>query len=219
MRKQKGNSGRFMVKRLTSKVKSLFVLNFAFEALTHTSLSKEASMRKLSTVAVAMILAIAFYFTLYWGFDALRMLTSPTYGLDEVWRSQFVFEIGRVFGLMPLGLIKLAAFFAALKLAVAGICAAHILDRFRSLRDGKANSEIFEAGLMLVVLISIVSVGPAIWSHNADLVREQTINLMLVGVAAGLGILERRYGRAPESAVSLELAATPQGAPWFSPFR
>ena len=97
-------------------------------------------MRKLSTVAVAIILAIAFYFTLYWGFDALRMLTSPTYGLDEVWRSQFVFEIGSLFGLAPLGLIKLAAFFATLKLAVAGICAAHILDRFRSLRGGKANT-------------------------------------------------------------------------------
>jgi len=51
-----------------------------------------------------MILAIAFYFTLFWGFDALRMLTSPTYGLEEVWRSQFVFEIGRLFGLAPLGI-------------------------------------------------------------------------------------------------------------------
>jgi len=181
-------------------------------------------MRKLSTVAVAMILAIAFYFTLYWGFDALRMLTSPTYGLDEVWRSQFVFEIGRLFGLAPLGLIKLAAFFATLKLAVAGICAMHILDRFHSLRGGKANSEIFEAGLMLVVLISIVSVGPAIWSHNADLVREQTINLMLAGVAAGLGILERRYDHEAEETTELpEIEATrtavPEGATWFSPFR
>ncbi len=80
-------------------------------------------MRKLSSAAVAMILAIAFYFTLFWGFDALRMLTSPTYGLEDVWRSQFVFEIGRVFGLAPLGLIKLAAFLATIKFAVAAICA------------------------------------------------------------------------------------------------
>ncbi len=180
-------------------------------------------MRKLSAVAVAMILAIAFYFTLYWGFDALRMLTSPTYGLEEVWRSQFVFEIGRLFGLAPVGLIKLAAFFATLKLAVAGICAVHIVDRFRNLRGGKANTEIFEAALMLVVLISIASVGPAIWSHNADLVREQTIQLMLAGVAAGFGILERRYDRAAEAAAPVKLTgprvAVPEGATWYSPFR
>jgi hypothetical protein len=209
--------------RLTGKVKFWFVLNFAFEALNAAILSEEESMRKLSTLAVAMILAIAFYFTLYWGFDALRMLTSPTYGLEEVWRSQFVFEIGRLFGLAPLGLIKLAAFFATLKLAVAGICAVHIFDRFRSLRGGKANGEIFEAGLMLVVLISIASVGPAIWSHNADLVREQTIQLMLAGVAAGLGILERRYEREAEASTPVDLAApriaVPEGATRFSPFR
>ena len=111
-------------------------------------------MRKLSTAAVAMILAIAFYFTLFWGFDALRMLTSPTYGLEEVWRSQFVFEIGRLFGLAPIGLIKLAAFFAMLKLAVAAICAVHIGDRFRALGGGKANTDILDAGLVLVMLIT-----------------------------------------------------------------
>ena len=178
-------------------------------------------MRKLSAAALAMILAIAFYFTLFWGFDALRMLTSPTYGLEDVWRSQFVFEIGRVFGLAPMGLIKLAAFFATLKLAVAGICAVHIADRFRALAGGAANSEILEAGLTLVVLISIASVGPAIWTQHADLVREQTIQLMLAGVAVGLGILERSYQRTNEAARSPTAAeiATANGATWFSPLR
>ena len=83
------------------------------------------------------------------------MLTSPTYGLEDVWRSQFVFAIGSLFGLSPIGLIKLAAFFGTLKLAVAGICAVHILDRLRALVGGKADSEILEGGLILVVLISI----------------------------------------------------------------
>ena len=152
-------------------------------------------MRKLSAAAVAMILAISLYFTLFWGFEALHMLTSPTYGLEDVWRSQFVFEVGRLFTLSPLGLIKLAAFFATLKLAVAAICAVHIADRFRALAGGRAEPEVLEAALMLVVLISIASVGPAIWIHNADLVREQTIQLMFAGVAAALCILERSYER------------------------
>ena len=76
-------------------------------------------MRKASNATVAMILAIAVYFTLFWGFDALRVLTSPTYGLEDVWRSQFVFGIGSHFQLSPMGLLKLAAFFGTVKLAVA----------------------------------------------------------------------------------------------------
>ena len=179
-------------------------------------------MRKLSVAAVAMIMGVALYFTLFWGFDALRMLTSPTYGLEDVWRSQFVFAIGSQFSLGPIGLIKLAAFFGALKLAVAGICAVHIFDRMRAFVGGKADSEILEGGLILVVLISIVSVGPAVWSQNGELVREVTIQLLLAAIATALCLVERNYGRPAakaEPAVSMELTATPRGAHWYSPFR
>src|SRR5450756_2953738 len=80
-------------------------------------------MRKVSGATVAIIIAVALYFTLVWGYDGLRTISSPSYGLDDVWRSQFIFAIGNVFGLGPIGLIKLAAFFGTLKLAVASICA------------------------------------------------------------------------------------------------
>ena len=178
-------------------------------------------MRKLSAAAVAMILAIALYFTLFWGFEALRMLTSPTYGLEDVWHSQFIFEIGRVFALSPMGLIKLAAFFGTLKLAVAVICAVYIGDRFRALAGGKAEAEILEAGLLLVVIISIVAVGPAIWLHNADIVREQVIQLLLAGVAAALCILERSYERTGKRAPATPArpAAAVDSGRWFSPLR
>lgn len=176
-------------------------------------------MRKLSAAAVAMILAIALYFTLFWGFAALRMLTSPTYGLEDVWSSQFVFAVGRQFSLSPYGLIKLAAFFATLKLAVAAICAVHIADRFRAFAGGKAHSEVLEAGLMLVVLISIAAVGPAIWSQNADLVREQAFQLVLAAVAAGLCILERSYDNASVKPPTAAEAAATTGANWYSPLR
>ncbi len=179
-------------------------------------------MRKLSAAAVAVILAIALYFTLLWGADALGTLTSPTYGLDDVWRSQIIFAIGSLIGLGPIGLLKLAAFFGALKLAVAGICLLHILDRCRAFIGGKANSDILEGGLILVVIISIICVGPAVWSQNAQLLREQTIQLMLAATAAGLCLLERKYEQ-PVADIkprpTTELAATPRGAPWFSPFR
>jgi hypothetical protein len=178
-------------------------------------------MRKLSAAAVATILAIAFYFTVFWGYEALRILTSPTYGLEDVWRSQYVFTLGHLMGLAPLGLLKLAAFFATLKLAVAVICAVHIADRFRCLMRGDANIEVLEAGLILVVAISILTVGPAVWSQNVDLVREYLVQLVLAGLAAALCLLERGYARKasalPEAEEAPVAASAPKGAsytPW-----
>jgi hypothetical protein len=177
-------------------------------------------MRKLSGATSVIIVGIALYFALAWGADGLRVLTSPSYGLDDVWRSQFIFAIGRIFDLSPVGLIKLAAFFGAVKVAVAAVCAAHILDRLRAMVFGKADAEILEGGLILVVLISIVSVGPAVWSQNAELVREATIELTLAAIACALCLIER--GRAPQAdktAIATEFTATPRAAPWYSPFR
>ncbi len=174
-------------------------------------------MQKISLASMAIILAIALYFTLFWGYDGLRVLTSPSYGLEEVWRSQFIFSIGRIFGFGPIGLIKLAAFFGALKLAVACICAIHIADRFRCMTRGKANSEILEAGLILVVLISIVSVGPAVWSNSTDLMREHTFQLLFAGIAAALCIVERTYTRTNET--TNPVPVTSQSRTWFSIWR
>jgi hypothetical protein len=179
-------------------------------------------MRKLSSASVAIVIGVAFYFTLAWGIDGLRVLTSPSYGLDDVWRSQFIFGIGSIFGLSPIGLIKLAAFFGTVKLAVAAVCAIHVLDRLRVFVGGKPDLEILEGGLILVVLVSIVSVGPAVWTHSAEMVREATIQLALAAIATALCLLERSNTASPEAAtpaVATQLAATPRGAPWFSPFR
>ena len=151
-------------------------------------------MRKAPGAVVAMVMAIVLYFALFWGFDAWRALTSPSYGLEEVWRAQYIFAVGHIFGLGPIGLIKLAAFFATLKLAVAAICVWHILDRFRALAGGTADSEILEVALMLIVVISIASVGPAVWSQNGALLREHTVQLLLAAVATALCIAERSYG-------------------------
>ncbi len=173
-------------------------------------------MRKVSGATVAVIMAIALYFTLFWGYDALRMLTSPTYGLEDVWRSQFVFGIGRVFGLSPMGLIQLAAFFGTVKLAVAFFCALHLIDRARSLASGKKPStEVLEGGLALVVLISVFSAGPALWSHNTELVRDQIIQLVLAGLAVALCLVERNYRRDTDLVASVRL---PEGAS-FTPWR
>jgi hypothetical protein len=176
-------------------------------------------MRKASGAVVAMIMAIALYFTLSWGIESFHVLTSPTYGLDDVWHSQFVFGVGRIFNLGPEGLIKLAAFFGVMKLAAAMVFAVHLADRLRGLiAGGKPNEEILEAGLILVVLLSVVSVAPALWLVNFELVQQQTIELLLAGLAAALSVIERSDDKANEPVV-IEAKAAVAAARWFTPWR
>ncbi len=190
-------------------------------------------MRKATgVIGSALILAIAVYFALFWGFDALRVLTSPTYGLEDVWRSQVVFGIGRYTGLDPNGLLRLAAALGALKLTVAGVCAIHIADRIRCMISGTPANEVLETGLLIAVGICLVAVAPAIWSQNGDLVRELLVQFMLAAFAAVLSIMERSgrkpaetiEAEKPESALELAIAALPSTtrAPatrWFTPWR
>lgn len=171
-------------------------------------------MRKMSGASVAMIMAIALYFTLFWGYEALRVLTSPTYGLEDVWRSQYVFGVGSYFKLEPMGLMKLAAFFGAMKLVVALTCAIHLADRLRSVAGGKANADVLEGGLILVVAVSMAAAAPAVWTQNGDLLREQVLHLLLAAIAVALGLVERNYSR---RAVNPSLAAVRPRSEALSP--
>jgi len=148
-------------------------------------------MRKASAASVALIVAIALYFTLSWGLDGLRALASPSYGLDDVWRSQLVFDAGRLVGLTPIGLIKLAAFFAAMKVAVAGICGLHVVDRLRSFAGGQADPQVLEGALIIIVVFGFLSVAPAVWSTNPSIVREYAIQILLACLGLALCIAER----------------------------
>ena len=65
------------------------------------------------------------------------------------------------------------------------------------------------------MLISIASAGPAIWSHNTELVRDQVIALVLAGIATALCIVERNYRRDTDLVESVQL---PEGAS-FTPWR
>ncbi|AXK79305.1 hypothetical protein DW352_01500 [Pseudolabrys taiwanensis] len=148
-------------------------------------------MRKFSGASTAIVIAIALYFTLVWGYDAVRVLTSPNYGLDEVWRSEYVFIVGRMLGLDPVGLLKVAAFFGAVKLVVAGACAWHIVDRVRALIRGTADADVLEGALIIIVAIGIMSAGLAARSGNGEIVREYAIQLVLACLATALCIAER----------------------------
>lgn len=175
-------------------------------------------MQRTTGVIGALILAIAIYFAVFWGYDAIRILTSPAYGLEDVWRSQVVFGIGRYAGFGPEGLIKLAAVLGAVKLVIASVCAVHVFERMRALFTGAtAANEGLETALIVAVAISILSLVPAIWSHNSDLAREQLIQLVLAGLTGVFCMIER--GRTKPEPKPVAIAPAPvEGAyaPWNS---
>lgn len=142
-------------------------------------------------LVTASLLSIALYFALFWGFDALRILTSPAYGLEAAWHSQAVYWVGRWLGFGPQGLLQLAAGYGIVKFAVAGVFAVHLLDRARCWRAGKPDMDILEMALFLVVIVSIVTVAPAIWQHDPTLIRSCTMNLVFASLAAALVAIER----------------------------
>jgi hypothetical protein len=144
-------------------------------------------MRTASTASIATITAIALYFAIAWGFSAMQGLVSPSYGLDDVWRSQLIFALGAFFHFGPIGLIKLAAFLAAVKLVAAVVCAIHVVDRAR----GQPNAQFVEGALILVIAISALYCAPAIWSQQIELFREHTMQLAFAAVALALCTVER----------------------------
>lgn len=149
-------------------------------------------MHGTSRAMKGALMAIALYFAGRWGIDAIRVFASPNFGLDEVWRSQDVFTVGRLFGLTPPGLYELAAFLGAVKLVTAAAFALSIANRFAGPAGADTNAEIVEAALVLVVTVSIVATGPAAWAHNAGLLREHTLHLVLAALATALCIAEQR---------------------------
>jgi hypothetical protein len=142
------------------------------------------------TVVAAAILSVACYFALFWGFDGLRMLGSPTYGLDDSWRSRTIYWIAKGGGFDGQALHDLAALFGIVKLTVAGLCAAHLVNYVRRGGAAGASPVPLELALLLVVALSMIMVAPAVWQHDAVLIRSCVVNLVLAGAAAALGTLE-----------------------------
>ena len=68
--------------------------------------------------------------------------------------------------------------------------------------------------MILVVLITVASAGPAIWSHNTEVVREQVIQLALAALAAALCMVERNYRRDADLVASVQMPETASFTPW-----
>jgi hypothetical protein len=147
--------------------------------------------RFVPSAVQAAIVAIAVYLALLWGLEALYVLTSPIYGLGDYGRSQIVFGYGRLFGLSADGLFRLAAFFAASKLAAAIALTLHLVERVRALAGERFDHEMLEAALLIVVFLTVAMAVPAIIENNGNLIQLHAIYLLLAGIVALLSAIER----------------------------
>jgi hypothetical protein len=148
-------------------------------------------MRWLPAAIPLLIAIIALDFAIVFGFEAWRILLSPTAGFDQLAFANLVFGIGRIAGLSPEGVMRLAVFFGALNLTTAVLFALYLVSRVRALRGFPIAHHLLDVGLILAVVSTIVMATPAVLNGATEFLVQQRLPLWLVGLAATLSLIER----------------------------
>lgn len=148
-------------------------------------------MRWLPRAVPCLICSVAAYFALWFGLEAQRIFLSPVYGIDDPTFAHIVRGIGHRVGSGSAGLLKLAAFFGAVKLAIATLFAVYLLHRRRKFWRAEIEHEMLDAGLVLVVLVTVVAATPALFDGAVNLLAQYRLPLWLAGLAATLSMIER----------------------------
>lgn len=147
------------------------------------------------------VISIALYFAFYFGIDAIRIFISPIHGLDQPGFANIVHGVGRRLALEGNGLMRLAAFLGAIKLAIAVLAAVYVVSRIRSLLGHGTDHEIVDATMLLVVLVTIAAATPALIDGDSNLLAQFRLPLWLAGLATTLSMIERVAADEKETAL------------------
>ncbi|ARQ01175.1 hypothetical protein [Pseudorhodoplanes sinuspersici] len=150
-------------------------------------------MRWTPKVIPILIAVIALDFALVFGFEAWRILSSPTLGLERLGFANTVYAIGKWAGLQTTQHLPLAAFFGVMSLAIAIMCSCHLATRIGTLRGHRISHDMLDAGLILIVVSTLVAATPAMLSGATEILIHERLPLWLVGLAATLSMIERLY--------------------------
>ncbi len=148
-------------------------------------------MRRVSRSIPFLIVGVSLYFVAVFGRDAIAHLASPVWGFDDRDFARAVFDIGAAFGAGPRGLVMLAAFFAALQLAVAILFAFYVATRMAGLFGGETQHEMLDAGVVLALIATFFAAAPALLEATPQLLAQHRPVLWLAGLAATLSLIER----------------------------
>ena len=150
-------------------------------------------MRWTPKVIPILIAVIALDFTLIFGFEAWRILSSPMLGLERLGFANTVYAIGKWAGLQTTQHLPLAAFFGVISLAIAIMCSWYLATRAAALRGYRVSHDMLDAGLILIVVSTLVAATPAMLSGATELLIHERLPLWLVGLAATMSMIERVY--------------------------
>lgn len=151
-------------------------------------------MRWVPKSIPVLVLAIASYFTLYFGMDAFRILLSPVYGLEQPVFGSMAQGISRHATLGWLSAFQVAAFMGAIKLAIAVLFALYLVSRLRSWLGRETEHEIMDAAVVLIVIVTVMAATPALLEGDMDLLAQYRLPLWLSGLMATLSMIERAIG-------------------------
>lgn len=147
-------------------------------------------MRWLPKAIPVLIAIIALDFALVFGVEAWRIFASPVYGLDQLAFANLVHGIAAITGSKH-WLFNIAAFFGAVYLTIAVVFTMHLASRIGALRGGRVSHDLLDAGLILVVIATLVVATPAILKGATEILVQERLPLWLVGLAATLSMIER----------------------------
>jgi undecaprenyl pyrophosphate phosphatase UppP len=156
-------------------------------------------MRSQLRLGFVNLALVSLYFVPVWGHDAVTVLTSPFSGFENPAFTAAAVYIREVLNLGLAGLIRTAAILAVVKLVIAVAFLAYLIEFARALATGReVNRETVDVVLLLALTVIGFWMVPALTNGDAQLVREQATQFMLLVGAAIVITLDRQDDRRDE---------------------
>ncbi len=158
-------------------------------------------MQRLPSIGHVNAVLVALYFIPLWGREAVRSLTSTVYGLDERANMAAAVFYRQVLNLDHDGLARVANLLGGLKLVMAAMFVAFIIDVSRGIAVGPTGDRItLDVALFLAVVGILAWMVPAYAFGFGDLVRLNATQFLLVIGAVIVTMVERAIEPAPIAA-------------------
>ena len=166
-------------------------------------------MRRFPGIGHVNAVLIALYFVPLWGREAVRSLTSSVYGLDERANMAAAVFYRQVFDLGHDGLARVASLLAGLKLVMAAMFVAFVIDVLRGIAVGRAGDRVTLDVALFLALIGILAWAVPSYAFGfGELVRLYATQFLMVIGAVIVTAVERGIEPAPQ--------AEPRSTTWLA---
>ena len=164
-------------------------------------------MRPIARLGPANLALVSIYFVRAWGHDAWRALTSPYSGFEDGAQAAAAVYVRELFDFGLAGLMRTSDVLAGLKMVVAAAFTAYLIEFARALATQREpDRETIDVVLLLALATIMLWIVPTLALGDANLVRlEATQFLLLIGAAIVI-MIERQFER-PLEAHSVRVTA------------